>query len=239
MLVKLLAIFTLFFLSSVLSRAQGTETFRPSETNVWGAEYPRVDTAGKVQVRVNAPNATAVKLNFWSGPKLDMAKQPDGYWMVTTPPLVPGFHYYTLQIDGADVSDPNTHAYFGGGRPASGVEVPELGSTYYSAQDVPHGQVREVWYFSKVTVAGGGRSCTRRRNTTTSHPHVSRYFIYSTEPARTRRVGPARDARTLSSNSLAAGNCKPMIVVMAYGYAARAGQPFPDFMSKPWGSPAC
>jgi enterochelin esterase family protein len=28
-----------------------------------------------------------------------------------------------------------------------------------------------------------------------------------------------------------------MIVVMAYGYAARAGQPFPDFMSKPFGSP--
>ena len=34
---------------------------------------------------------------------------------------------------------------------ASGIEIPEPGSTYYSAQDVPHGQVREIWYNSKVT----------------------------------------------------------------------------------------
>ena len=43
-----------------------------------------------MQVRVKAPDATKVKLNFWSGPKLDMVKQPDGFWTVTTPPLVPG-----------------------------------------------------------------------------------------------------------------------------------------------------
>jgi hypothetical protein len=24
-----------------------------------------------------------------------MEKQSDGYWMVTTPPLVPGLHYYS------------------------------------------------------------------------------------------------------------------------------------------------
>jgi len=46
------------------------------------------------------PDAKAVRVNFWSGPKLDMEKQSDGFWTVTTPPLVPGFHYYTLVIDG-------------------------------------------------------------------------------------------------------------------------------------------
>ncbi len=131
--------------------AQEHGDFQPSATNVWGADYPRIDSAGRVEVRVKAPDATKVKLNFWSGPKIDMVKQSDGFWTMTTPPLVPGFHYYTLIIDGADVSDPSTHAFFGGGRPVSGVEVPEPGSTYYSIQDVPHGQVREVWYNSKVT----------------------------------------------------------------------------------------
>ena len=71
---------------------------------MWGAEYPRVDSAGRVQIRVKAPDATKVKLNFWSGPKVDMEKQPDGFWTVTTTPLVPGLHYYTLIIDGAEVS---------------------------------------------------------------------------------------------------------------------------------------
>ena len=131
--------------------AQEAGDFQPSSTNVWGAEYPRVDSAGRVQIRVKAPDATKVRLNFWSGPKVDMEKQQDGYWAVTTAPLVPGFHYYTLIIDGMEVSDLNTHAFFGGTKEASGVEVPEPGSTYYTIQDVPHGQVREVWYNSKVT----------------------------------------------------------------------------------------
>ena len=131
--------------------AQESSDFHPAETNVWGADYPQVDSAGRVQLRVKAPEATKVRLNFWSGPKLDMEKQADGFWMVTTPPLVPGLHYYTFIIDGAEVSDTNSRAYFGGGKYTSMVEVPEPGSTYYSIKDVPHGQVREVWYNSKVT----------------------------------------------------------------------------------------
>ena len=97
-------------LSAFSSFAQVADGFKASDTNVWGAEYPRVDETGKVQIRVKAPNATTVKLNFWSGPKLDMVKQADGYWLVTTPPLVPGFHYYVIQIDGAEVADPNSRS---------------------------------------------------------------------------------------------------------------------------------
>jgi hypothetical protein len=63
--------------------------FQPASTNVWGAEYPRVDASGRAEFRIKAPNATAVKLNFWSNPKLDMVKGSDGFWTATTPPLVP------------------------------------------------------------------------------------------------------------------------------------------------------
>src|SRR5947207_10195569 len=96
--------------------AQEPGDFHLAETNVWGAEYPGVDNSGRVQIRVKAPDATKVRLNFWSGPKVDMEKQPDGFWTVTTPPLVPGLHYYTLIIDGAEVSDTNSRAFFGGGK---------------------------------------------------------------------------------------------------------------------------
>src|SRR5438552_13247507 len=138
-------------LLTAVSRAQEASDFHPAETNVWGADFPKVDSAGRVEIRLKAPEATKVRLNFWSGRKVDMEKQPDGFWTVMTPPLVPGLHYYTLIIDGAEVSDTNSRAFFGGGKYASMVEVPEPGSTYYSIQDVPHGQVREVWYNSKVT----------------------------------------------------------------------------------------
>ena len=78
--------------------AQESSNFQPSTTNVWAAEYPRVDGAGRVQIRVKAPDATKVRLNFWSGPKLDMEKQQDGFWTVTTAPLVPGFHLSLIHI---------------------------------------------------------------------------------------------------------------------------------------------
>lgn len=136
---------------AALPAAQEPSDFRPAATNVWDAQYPRVDSKGRVEVRLKAPEATKVRLNFWSGPKVDMVKQPDGVWTVVTEPLVPGFHYYTLVVDGVEMADTGSRSFFGGGKYASAVEVPEPGATYYAIQDVPHGQVREVWYFSKVT----------------------------------------------------------------------------------------
>ena len=218
--------------------AQEPGNFQPSATNVWGADYPRIDNTGRVEIRVKAPDATKVKLNFWSGPKIDMAKQSDGFWTVTTPPLVPGFHYYTLNIDGAEVADPNTHAYFGGGKPASGVEVPEPGSTYYSIQDVPHGQVREVWYHSKVT--GSWRHALVYLPPNYDTQTKARYpVLYLQHGGGEDETGWVRQANAnfILDNLIASKSCKPMIVVMAYGYARRAGQAPPDLTGKPFGSP--
>ena len=218
--------------------AQAPEEFKPSSTNVWGAEYPRVDASGRVQIRVKASDATKVKLNFWSGPKIEMEKQPDGFWTVTTPPLVPGLHYYTLIIDGAEVSDLNTHAFFGGTKEASAVEVPEQGSIYYSIQDVPHGDVREVWYHSKVT--GTWRHALVYLPPNYDTQTTERYpVLYLQHGAGEDETGWIRqgNANFILDNLISARNCKPMIVVMAYGYARRAGQALPDLTGKPFGSP--
>src|SRR5207244_10681088 len=104
--------------------AQEAGDFQPATSNVWGAEHPRVDRAGRVQLRVKAPDASKVRVNFWSGPKMEMVKQADGFWTLTTPPLVPGLHYYTFIIDGASVSDINIHTHLGAGKHASAFQVP-------------------------------------------------------------------------------------------------------------------
>src|ERR1041384_1877762 len=218
--------------------AQDSNNFQPSSTNVWGAEYPRIDNTGRVEVRIKAPDATKIKLNFWSGPKIDMVKQADGFWTVTTPPLVPGFHYYTLNIDGAEVADPGTHGYFGGSKSASGVEVPEPNSDYYLPKDVPHGQVREVWYNSKVT--GTWRHALvylpPDYDTQIKKRYPVLYLQHGGGEDETGWIRPAH-ANFIMDNLIAAKNCKPMIVVMAYGYARRAGQAPPDLTGKPFGSP--
>jgi enterochelin esterase family protein len=219
-------------------RAQDAADFQPATTNVWGAEYPRVDSAGRVQLRVKAPEATKVKVNFWSGPKLDMEKQNDGFWTVTTPALVPGLHYYTLIVDGVEVSDTNSHAFFGGGKDASMVEVPESGSSYYSIQDVPHGQVREIWYNSQVT--GSWRHALVYTPPDYDSQTKERYpVLYLQHGGGEDETGWIKQGRAnfILDNLFAAGSCKPMIVVMAYGYARRAGHPAPDVTGKPFGSP--
>lgn len=233
---KLIAI--LLLLLGSISWAQESADFKPSDTNVWGADYPKVDSTGRVQVRIKASDATKVRLNFWSGPKVDMEKQSDGFWTLTTSPLVPGFHYYTVVIDGAEVADPGTHGYFGGGKDASGVEVPEPGSTYYSVQDVPHGQVREVWYNSKVT--GTWRHALVYLPPNYDTQTKARYpVLYLQHGGGEDETGWVRQghANFILDNLIASKSCKPMILVMAYGYARRAGQAPPDLTGKPFGSP--
>ena len=218
--------------------AQEPGDFHPAETNVWGADFPKVDSAGRVEIRLKAPEAMKVRLNFWSGPKVDMEKQHDGFWTVTTPPLVPGLHYYTLIIDGAEVSDTNSRAFFGGGKYASMVEVPEPGSTYYSIQNVPHGQVREVWYNSKVT--GTWRHALVYLPPDYDTQIKARYpVLYLQHGAGEDETGWIRQghANFIIDNLLATKSSKPMIIVMAYGYARRAGQNPPDLTGKPFGSP--
>ena len=148
-LMKMIGIVML--LAASLSIAQNSGDFKPASSNVLDAQYPKVDGNSRVQIRFKAPDATKVKLNFWSGPKVDMEKQPEGFWTFTTPPMAPGLHYYTIIVDGAEVSDPGSTAYFGGSKWASAVEVPETGVDYYLPKEVPHGQVRQIWYQSSVT----------------------------------------------------------------------------------------
>jgi len=232
-----IVVLVLLILSTPCS-AQTSDDFHRATTNVWGADYPRVDGQGRVQVRIKAPEANKVRLNFWSGPKVDMVKQADGYWTVTTVPLVPGLHYYTVVVDGADVSDPNSNAYFGGTRYASAVEVPDPAETYYSIKPVPHGQVREVWYPSKVT--GGWRHALVYLPPDYDSQTKTRYpVLYLQHGGGEDETGWIRQGRAnfVLDNLQAEGHSKPLIVVMAYGYAQRAGQPPADLSSKPFGSP--
>lgn len=99
---------------------------------------------------MKARAATEVQINFWGNTKLDMTKQADGYGRSRQLRWCRDFTY-TVLIDGAEVSDPGSHTFFGRGKDASGIEIPEPGATYYLPQNVPHGAVREIWYNSKVT----------------------------------------------------------------------------------------
>ena len=218
--------------------AQDSGDFKPATSNVLDAQYPRVDSNSRVRIRFKAPDASKVRVNFWSGPKADMEKQADGFWTFTTPRMAPGLHYYTVIVDGAEVSDPGSTAYFGGSKWASAVEVPEAGATYYLPQDVPHGQVRKVWYHSNVT--GTWRDALVYTPPAYDTQPNERYpVLYLQHGGGEDESGWTRQGKAnfILDNLIASGKAKPMIIVMANGYARRAGQPAPDLAGKPFGSP--
>jgi len=224
-------------LSASLGFAQGSSDFKPASSNVLDAQYPQVDSNSRVQIRIKAPDATKVRVNFWSGEKADMEKQPDGLWTFTSKSMAPGLHYYTIVVDGAEFSDPGSTAYFGGSKWASAVEVPEAGADYYLPKDVPHGQVRQIWYHSSVTGTWRDAFVYLPPDYDTSN---ARYpALYLQHGGGEDETGWIRQGKAnfILDNLIASGNTKPMIVVMANGYATRAGHVVPDLTGKPFGSP--
>ncbi len=129
---------------------QTTDECKPSSLNIPGSKHPCIYPDGRATFRFVAPDAQKVQVRV--GKPFDMTKDADGVWTVTTSPLVVGFHYYSVVVDGATVGDPATRTFFGSGWDNSAIEIPEAAEVdYYLPKDVPHGQVSQRWYFSKVT----------------------------------------------------------------------------------------
>jgi enterochelin esterase family protein len=174
--------------------------------------------------RVSFPDAQAVSVNV-GGKAYDMVKGEDGVWEATSEPLVPGFHYYMLTVDGERVPDPNTQQFFGSFYWGSGIEVPEPDVDYYLEKDVPHGEIRIEKYHSELT--GADRP----------------YYIYlppqyASDPERRFPVlylhhGAGEDEtgwavqgkmRDIMDNLIAEGECVPMIIVCEHAVATLAGE---------------
>jgi len=224
-------------LAASLCLAEDPGDFKPATSNVLDAQYPRVDSNSRVQIRFKAPDASKVRVNFWSGPKADMEKQADGFWTFTTPAMAPGLHYYTIIVDGTEVSDPASTAYFGGSKWASAVEVPEAGEDYYQPKDVPHGQVRQIWYHSSVT--GTWRDAFVYLPPDYDSSKARYPVLYLQHGGGEDETGWIRQGKAnfILDNLIAGGHTKPMIIVMANGYASRAGYVVPDLTGKQFGSP--
>ena len=95
-----LIIFALLNLGLCLAQPEGCA---PSSLNIPGAPYPCIYPDRRVAFRVSAPDAHKVQVRLGGGH--DLTKGPDGLWTGTLPPQVEGFHYYTISIDGATISN--------------------------------------------------------------------------------------------------------------------------------------
>ncbi|HVR75716.1 MAG TPA: esterase, partial [Planctomycetota bacterium] len=125
------------------------DDWKPASSNQPGKEYPKVNSEGRVKFRIVATNAQSVGVSFRDSSAF--TKGDDGAWYGYTRPLDEGFHYYMLRIDGAEVPDPDSMYFFGANRWGSGVEIPARDQDFYALKNVPHGQLREILFYSKST----------------------------------------------------------------------------------------
>jgi len=189
--------------------------FKPASTNAPGSQYPQVNSEGRARFRIYAPDAQSIRVSLRN---TALTKGDDGVWTGTTEPLDPGFHYYQIIVDGLGVADPGSDSFFGSSSARSGIEIPEKGVDFYDAKDVPHGDIRVKWYFSKITNAW--RRCfiytppDYDTNTSVRYP-----VLYLQHGAGEDETAWSRQGRMnfILDNLIAEGKAKPMIVVMDNG----------------------
>jgi len=192
-----------------------------AETTVPGNEYPKIDKEGRAYFRISAPEARKVIVDICDK-KYDMQPDGKGNFMAVTDPLVPGFHYYFMNIGGVNFIDPATETFFGCNREAGGIEIPEgpEGDYYRPQQGIDHGQVRSIYYFSNE------QQTWRHAMVYTPAGYDLKANIKKRYPVLYLQHGMGEDEtgwtkqghmQHIMDNAIAAGEAVPMIVVMESG----------------------
>ena len=192
-----------------------------AETTVPGNEFPKVDKEGRAYFRISAPEARKVIVDICDK-KYDMQPDGKGNFMAVTDPLVPGFHYYFMNIGGVNFIDPATETFFGCNRESGGIEIPEgsEGDYYRPQQGVPAGQVRSIYYYSNE------QKTWRHAMVYTPAEYDLKANIKKRYPVLYLQHGMGEDEtgwskqghmQHIMDNTIAAGRAVPMIVVMESG----------------------
>ncbi|MCX6953961.1 MAG: alpha/beta hydrolase-fold protein [Verrucomicrobia bacterium] len=192
------------------------DDWKPISSVAPGQKYPQLNSEPRAKCRIEAPNAKEVAVSL--GRPLTVSKGEDGAWTVITSPLVEGFHYYQIIIDGARAADPNTQTFFGSSRWMSGIEVPAPDQDFFATKDVPHGTVREQVYYSTVTKAW--RRCFVYTPPGYDTNAAARYpVLYLQHGAGEDETAWSVQGRAgiILDNLIAEGKAKPMLIVMDNG----------------------
>jgi len=193
----------------------------PASTNVPNAQYPQILPDNRVVFKVNAPGAQKVQVDL--GKKYDLAMDSSGFWMAATEPVVIGFEY------------PSSQTFYGMGRMASGIDIPEPGVDYYLIRNVPHGQVRSVNYYSSTSMSW-------RRAFVYTPPGYDD-DINKKYPVLYLQHGGGEDETgwpvqgkvdMILDNLIAEGKAEPMIIAMDRGYAKDPGRRVDPELEQQW-----
>lgn len=204
-----------------IDKTAPVEDFKPSALNaiINGrvSQYPEVNSQRRVRTRLRAPNAQSVELDI-GGVRYPMTKGEDGYWVGVSNAQDEGFHYYQLNVDGANVPDPGTQMFYGASRWGSGVEVPAHDEDFYALKNVPHGNLREVHFFSKIANASLECFVYTPPDYEKGNKRYPVLYIQHGAGEDEHGWGSQGHAGLIMDNLIAEGKAKPFILVIGTSY---------------------
>lgn len=189
-----------------------------ASSNMYGCDFPRFDKDNRAYFRIYSPDVKRLQVDLCNK-RYDMDRDENGWWTVKTDPQVVGPHYYSLVVDGFSVNDPMSGTVFGCSRMVSSIDVPESKEgDYYRIQHVPHGQVRNVTYYSEGQQRF--RHCLVYTPAEYETNAKKRYpVLYLQHGMSENETGWSNQGlmHNILDNQIASGKCVPMIVVMESG----------------------
>lgn len=219
------------FFSACTSKSSAQATFELPSMDAWQrtdkthrqSEFPRINDMGEYWFRFKAPStAKDVKVQFAG---VDFPAQLDtaGYWNVIAKCPKVGFNLYYLVIDGVSYIDPGVNPVYCNGW-AGAMEVESADDSYYLMRDVPHGDVREHYFFSKVD------NSWRRAfvytpaeyETKTNKRYPVLYLQHGAGEDETEWTHSGF-AAIIADNLIADGKMEPMIIVMNNDFVYKPG----------------
>ena len=185
---------------------------------------PVVNADGTVTFNFYDPTAQRVSVNGdfreIGSQRLEMTKQDNGVWTVTTAPLNPELYSYSLSVDGQRFVDPSNSYVNRDISTLSNIFIVSKSSDdkghLYQVNNVPHGTLSRVWYDSptlgqqrRMTVYLPAAYDGKKR-----FPVM--YLLHGHGGDETAWSDLGR-ASQIMDNLIAEGKCVPMIVVMPNG----------------------
>jgi len=180
---------------------------------------PVVNPDNTVTFNYEDEDAKDVKVNVQFAGTHQMTRSDDGIWTVTLGPAAPDMYPYCFIVDGVSIMDPSNPDWFPNeGFKNSIVDIRGSEPTLHSIQNVPHGSVDYVNYWSEAIGAWGNAIVytppTYDKNPKKRYPVF--YLISGTTDTEEVYFKVGR-MNFILDNLIAAGKAMEMIIVLPYG----------------------
>ena len=179
---------------------------------------PEVNPDGSVTFRLYAPKAhNVVVIGDWINGISPLTEGEGGVWEYTTAPLPSELYTYRFYVDGLIGLDPgNPFTLRDVGYTFSYFYVDGDNASYYEVQDVPHGNVEQIWYRSGATGKDRRLSVYLPAAYDGKKKFPVLYLLHGSGGDENAWLELGKTARIMD-NLIARGEAVPMIVVMPNG----------------------